>query len=306
MFFFRFSLLGIFLLVFQPVLTAAEGSNRQGASQLVFLAVGDQGSGDHNQRRVAQAMERVARQGDGIDFVLLLGDNIYEEGVESVDDRQWRDKFEAIYTGATLSKTPFFAILGNHDALGNRRAQIDYAKRGSGRWHMDSFYYFRDFGRIGQRPLLRVVFLDTTGDDFSKAAQVGLLKRAFQNKADGPLWKVVAGHHPLRSNGPHRIKPTISSWFNPVLISTGVDLYLCGHDHNLQMIQPPGEPLYVVSGAGGRRLYQMNQRDPHSRFAVSRHGFMKVTVNARQMIIDAHDDHARRLHRLTLNKPDER
>jgi tartrate-resistant acid phosphatase type 5 len=48
----------------------------------------------------------------------------------------------------------------------------------------------------------------------------------------------------------------------PIVKRHGVQLMLCGHDHNLQHIQSvdnPNEVNYFISGAGGRGLYALNQ-----------------------------------------------
>lgn len=66
---------------------------------LRFIAVGDVGSGSPDQYKVAEAMKNKCNS-DGCDFVLLLGDNIYNDGVDSIADiylaghdhsRQWLD-----------------------------------------------------------------------------------------------------------------------------------------------------------------------------------------------------------------------
>ena len=51
-------------------------------------------------------------EASGCDLVLLLGDNFYPSGVLSVDDLQFKTKFEEVYGNI---KIPFFVVLGNHD-----------------------------------------------------------------------------------------------------------------------------------------------------------------------------------------------
>src|SRR5262245_60003455 len=81
------------------------------AQVLRFIAVGDTGRGDDGIRAVAAAMKDVCDH-RGCDFILLLGDNIYYAGVDSVTDPQWQTKFEEPYAAIDL---PFYAALGNHD-----------------------------------------------------------------------------------------------------------------------------------------------------------------------------------------------
>ena len=279
-----------------PAAIAADDPGR-----LTFLVLGDQGSGDVNQSRVAAAMERVAGRGGGVDFVLLLGDNFYGLGPGPLSDRQWHNLFEGVYTGPVLGQTPFYAIPGNHDHKGDLQEQVDYTGRGSGRWRMPARHYSHDFGRAGQRPLLRLVALDTGGDDTALARQVTLLRRAFGGAAvDGPVWKVVAGHHPLRSMGPHPVRRKVRSWFRSLAELLGVDVWFAGHDHNLQIIQPASGPLHVVSGGGGQGLYDLSREDPDARFAAVSHGFMQVTADTGRLTVEVFDDQARSLHVTSL------
>jgi hypothetical protein len=78
---------------------------------LRFVAMGDTGKGNQGQKDVGAAIAAhcAAR---GCDFVQLLGDNIYDSGVTSVDDPQWQTKFEEPYK---LVTQPFYVVLGNHD-----------------------------------------------------------------------------------------------------------------------------------------------------------------------------------------------
>jgi hypothetical protein len=58
-----------------------------------FIAVGDVGTGTTIEYRVAKAMGNKCEL-DGCNFVLLLGDNIYENGVDSISDTQFGTKFK--------------------------------------------------------------------------------------------------------------------------------------------------------------------------------------------------------------------
>ena len=91
-----------------------------------FLAFGDWGrDGAQHQRDVAVQMGKAAAE-LGCRFIASVGDNFYENGVQSVDDPQWKTSFENIYTDPAL-QVPWYAVLGNHDYKGNPQAQIDYA-----------------------------------------------------------------------------------------------------------------------------------------------------------------------------------
>jgi 3',5'-cyclic AMP phosphodiesterase CpdA len=65
----------------------------------------------------------------------------------------------------------------------------------------------------------------------------------------------VAAHHPLYSNGQHRDNPKLIAQWDSLLRRHKVDLYLSGHDHDLQHLEFKGHPTsFVISGGGGAEL----------------------------------------------------
>jgi len=99
-----------------------------------FFALGCQGDKDTSQQfQVAELMNKMASplQGAAPDFVLLLGDNFYDFGVEGPTSKQFTTNFEAIYTNTNLAylrKIPCFAILGNHDENIHKKAFMEPEK----------------------------------------------------------------------------------------------------------------------------------------------------------------------------------
>ncbi|MGE3614995.1 MAG: metallophosphoesterase, partial [Gemmatimonadales bacterium] len=182
-----------------PVPAAITAPAADSAPEVRFLAVGRQGYGNEAASRIAAAMERVAAE-KPTHGVLYLGDNFYPRGVTSTTDRQWRTKFESLYDGTHLRGMPFFAILGNHDHEGTPAAELEYAAKqvGSGRWRMDAPYYVRDFGRAGDRVLVRIVFLDAIPMLEQAETQLTFAREAFAATGN-PIWRVVASHYAARS-----------------------------------------------------------------------------------------------------------
>jgi hypothetical protein len=86
---------------------------------LRFITVGCQGSGDKHQLEVARLMnELCADPATRPDFILILGDNVYDWGADSATDPNIRKCFDDIYLRPEfehLRNMPFFFILGNHD-----------------------------------------------------------------------------------------------------------------------------------------------------------------------------------------------
>src|SRR5260221_14717850 len=93
-----------------PILLAAWcGIAAADDARVRFIAFGDAGAGTGAQYAVAQAMKEVCAA-LGCDFAVMLGDNIYPDGVHSPRDLQFETKFEDPYEELNF---PFFVALGN-------------------------------------------------------------------------------------------------------------------------------------------------------------------------------------------------
>ncbi len=88
-------------------------------------------------------------------------------------------------------------------------------------------------------------------------------------------WKFVSLHHPPYTGGKYPPNLIVQQTLVPVFEETGVDVVFAGHDHNYQRIKPiwRGEPVesgpsvrYVVTGAGGARLYEQTPDSPGQRY----------------------------------------
>jgi tartrate-resistant acid phosphatase type 5 len=283
------------LLVYLRGLTppAVELSNHyRDAERLSFFALGDQGTGKLPQWRVARSMEAVAEKAGDVNFVILLGDSFYGKDLQSISDKRWNYRFENMYSGRELDKLPFFAILGNHDRGKNADIELAYAREkiGSGRWQMPARYYSQDFGKHHGGPLLRVVFIDTTAiEPEAIRQQVEFVRHAF-NATPAPVWRMVVGHHTIRSFGKHGKDTRLQSLVLPLLQENKVDFYLSAHDHNRQVIVRDGEPYYLISGGGGENVYSVAGLQKGLLYAEAKTGFAKLTLDARQMEIAYYGD----------------
>lgn len=298
-------------------LLACAQADPQATPTLRFIALGDQGTGNADQLRVAKAMKATI-QTKGCDFILLLGDNFYTWGVSSVTDPQWESKYEAVYGVFGL---PVYAVLGNHD-YGNGGGTIDAAGARetayvgpSDTWHMPAAWYKFDRGPA------RFVGLDTNwikmhADDLGQTAEVAAWLRGFTG------WKIVFGHHPWVSDGPHgnagsydgsgpasspeTTGARLAAFFRSTILG-GTDLYLCGHDHDLEAFESIStSTIEVVSGGGGGGLYALapSNADPDARliFQARSFGFVFVTLDATSMTIEFRDSEGALLHRLSKSR----
>ena len=253
--------------------------------------LGDWGfKGFLHQRPVADQMDRYA----GVvhpKFIISTGDNFYLTGVSSVQDVQWQQSFELIYTGSHL-QIPFKAVLGNHDyeQVASAQSEINYTRQ-SNRWQMPA-RYFTESIPIDAKTNLRLVYIDTNPfvEQYrqNSAGYPGLLQQDTKRQlawidsvlAHAPeAWKIVVGHHPIRSVGTdHGDQPELVDQLQPLLTKHGVQVYLCGHSHTLQHLTTGGVTDYIISGGGGAPLGGVAP-GPRSRFAVAEGGFAVLSVN---------------------------
>ena len=114
-----------------------------------FFAVGDTGKGGAPQFKVGETLAKDCVAVD-CEFSLLLGDNVYDEGITSAKDPKMIEVFEKPYKDFPKA---FYAILGNHDygklARDWKRgqAQLDYAKT-QPKLQLPNFYYYFEFENV--------------------------------------------------------------------------------------------------------------------------------------------------------------
>ena len=227
-----------------------------------FLVVGDWGrDGASHQRDVAAQMGKTA-ESLGCRCVFSVGDNFYEDGVQSTNDPQWRSSFEDIYSARSL-QIPWYVALGNHDYRGVPQAQIDYAKS-SPRWRMPSRYYKVGGASIGA-PHLDLFVIDTSPlvhkyrenvhsrialNVESQDVHAQLRWLDAQLGSSTAAWKLVVAHHTIYSGGSgHGDTPETKELIEPLLRKHHVQAYINGHDHDMQHIRRDGVD-YVCCGAG--------------------------------------------------------
>jgi tartrate-resistant acid phosphatase type 5 len=252
-------------------------SAREGA--LDFLAIGDWGT--KRAARIAAAMGKWA-DGSPPRCVISTGDNFYPSGVASTDDELWRADFEDVFTARGL-QCPWYSVLGNHDHRGNVAAEIAYSAV-SARWRMPARYFSRteplpaggkaDFFFIDTTPIKEETSVwDLKPFSGFVAGQIAWLEAGLA--ASDAEWKIVVGHHPVFSGGDHGPTAGLVRHLKPLMDRYGAQVYLNGHDHDLQHIVVDGVS-YITCGGGAK------PRDVSpvsgSLFARSARGFLAATV----------------------------
>jgi tartrate-resistant acid phosphatase type 5 len=280
------------------------------AAAIDLLVVGDWGRmGTNHQREVAAQMGKMAERHDSR-CVISVGDNFYEDGVQSTDDPQWRSSFEEIYSARSL-QVPWYVALGNHDYRGVPQAQIDYAKSSS-RWRMPSRYYTVAGSDIGA-PHLDLFVIDTSpmvhryrdkvhGAIAENVASqdVPAQLRWLDEQLGGSAapWKLVIGHHTIYSGGSgHGDTPEMKELIEPLLRKHRVQAYINGHDHDLQHIRRGGID-YVCCGAGSE--VRPVQAIEGTLFCKARPGFAVMRLNPDTLTVEFRDLTGARVYRSAI------
>lgn len=253
-------------------------TNRPAGAAFTFLVFGDSGKGSRAQYALAEAM---ARAEPPADFLLHTGDVVYPDGAR----RRYEANFFAPYR-ALLPRVCFWPCLGNHD--------IDEAGRAPA--YADVFT-LPDNGPPGLPPehnywfdyaTCRIAVVDSNPDEAVLRAAVAPWLRGVLGDCPQP-WKLVVLHHPPYTGGAYAPTARVQQALVPVFEEAGVDLVLSGHDHMYQRtrpiragrVVPAGEGVvYVVSGAGGARLYEVRQPRPDYLAALANtvHSFTQITI----------------------------
>lgn len=227
------------------------------------LAFGDYGDGSDTQRRVAATMLEYHRR-TPFDFAITLGDNFYSDGMHSTADPRWRTWWSELYDPLGIS---FYATLGNHDwnSPNSPAAEILYASQ-SPSWRMPATYYTFTAGPA------QFFALDT---DVISEAQILWLADALERST--ATWKIVYGHHPIYSEGQHEDNNMKIEQLLPVL-KNRAQIYLAGHDHDMQHLKPEAGLHFFVAGSGGK--LRPITPGPRSLFAQSANGFAVLEIGA--------------------------
>ncbi|MFO0552838.1 MAG: metallophosphoesterase [Polyangiaceae bacterium] len=236
---------------------------------LRFVALGDGGDGGERQFKVAAAMFDVCEKRGGCAFAIYAGDNIYPSGPKSLFDPTFVHAFEEPYKAL---KMPFYVALGNHDYGGNGSGfdtavasrEVEYTKLSS-RWRMPERYWNKlETSPEDGSTLLELFVLDTTyilftGDDDQQRWLDAAIKKS------PATWRIAVGHHPYLSNGRHgsagaydgrdasdaRSGVWVKGFFEESVCGK-VDMYISGHDHDLQWLHKSCDVELVVTGAGAK------------------------------------------------------
>jgi predicted phosphodiesterase len=197
---------------------------------LKFAVIGDSGTGDSNQYRLAKVFADI-RQKFSYEFVIMMGDNMY--GSQSAND--YTKKFEVPYKPVLDQGIKFYAALGNHDQPNQANYKL---------FNMNGkrFYTFKPKDGV------RFFALDS---NYMDKEQLDWLDKELA--ASGSDWKIPFFHHPLYSSGStHGSDMALRDQLEPLFLKYSVDVVFSGHDHFYERIKPQKGIQYFVSGGAGK------------------------------------------------------
>jgi 3',5'-cyclic AMP phosphodiesterase CpdA len=244
-----------------------------------FAIIGDPGSGSKAQHDIARQLWE-SHQRHKIDFVLVLGDNIYPSGEPELFEERLYAPYKALFEDGVK----FLPVMGNHDA--RKGFEADQRKF----WGAPDFYNFR----IGPTEFFAI---DTTlylpGYDGCYKHTPSLAKKraevqtrwleAALAKSTAKI-KLVYGHYPMYSSGNHGFLEQYLLKFReqlePLLTKYGVNVYLAGHEHHYERSRPQQGITHIVSGAAGmlRPLVMPQQWSKTADKLISSYHFMTMDV----------------------------
>jgi hypothetical protein len=331
---------------------------------LTFFALGDWGTGESEQVAVARALSsevaKITPNRSVAPFVLGLGDNVYENGLE----KGWGSTrttellhrtFGQVYDKVKYNgRNPDFHIVpGNHDHHGTAGGKSSFGDVIHQETTAEAMYtnwrYYpidpaentdtndeADYNKLSDIDILRLAIperipipddrlllagIDTQVMlDLNNARKTDLLQRHLSTLdsllAGDARWKILVGHHPVRTHGTHggfrsglwwappmifitlidkffwrRLQDTdhpaykrFQSQVDSVMVRRNVALYLSGHEHSLQMLSIAGTGYQVISGSSGK-LSPVTHKDD-TIFSHQAHGFVRFDLAEDELWIE--------------------
>jgi predicted phosphodiesterase len=213
-------------------------------TKLNFAVIGDTGTGEEPQFRVAREMVKRRAQ-TPFDFVLMLGDNIYGGG----KPQYFKPRFEEPYKELLGAGVKFYAALGNHDAP-YAAEHVKYPH-----FNMGGRYYTFTKGD----DLVQFFALDSNE---MTPAQLAWLERELKDSK--AKWKVAFLHHSIYSSA--RMHPpyaTLRAQLEPLFVKHQVNIVFAGHSHAYERVRPQQGVQYITAGSGGKLMRgTLNRRSP--------------------------------------------
>lgn len=247
-----------------PEVTPISTQQSGGSSELLvnFAVKGDWGAGTPAQANITTLM-CAWRERTGFSYVLTTGDNFYSPD-GAATDRNYYVPEECLYNDP---RHQWRVSWGNHDYAGSSTAEVLGAP---------SKYYFWTAGNVA--------FFVYDGSNVTQTQRDWLRNTVCSTAA---TVKIIYGHQPPYSIGPHGSNNAVQSMVHPVARDCGVQVVLSGHDHLYLRSNSIEGVTYIVSGGGGAVLYACGAAQPWVAICSSRHHFLYIEVDRSAIRIQA-------------------
>ncbi|XWS69458.1 hypothetical protein CRYUN_Cryun04dG0180900 [Craigia yunnanensis] len=248
---------------------------------LSFLVVGDWGRrGLYNQSEVALQMGIIGEKLD-VDFIISTGDNFYDDGLTGVHDPAFHQSFTDIYTSPSLQR----------------------------QWYIEMVEFFF----VDTTPFVAKYFTDPEDHVYDWdyiLPRKNYLKNLLMEvesalRESTAKWKIVVGHHTIKSAGYHGNTDELVNHLLPILQAYDVDLYINGHDHCLEHISSTESPIQFLTSGGGSKAWKGDVKwwNPQEmKFYHDGQGFMSVQMTQTEVDIKFYDVFGNVLHKWSTSK----
>uniref|UniRef100_K3XB66 Calcineurin-like phosphoesterase domain-containing protein n=1 Tax=Globisporangium ultimum (strain ATCC 200006 / CBS 805.95 / DAOM BR144) TaxID=431595 RepID=K3XB66_GLOUD len=221
------------------------------SDKIRFVGIGDWGEKTATSA-INAVRDGILAESANIDFVLNAGDNFYTLGVSSTSDSQWTNSWYNRYQIGTKLIVPWFSILGNHDHYGNAQAQIDFTKStkpGAKYWVMPDEFFSADVVAASGKKM-KMVFTDTIT---IAASDLDWVTTQVQDPT--AEFVLALGYYHIYSQGGRgdNSDSNMQKLNNIWKASPKVKAYICGHEHDMQLLRANNID-YSLIGGGGRAV----------------------------------------------------
>lgn len=304
--------------------------------KLVFFAFGDWGIKNQLSQECAKAMDDWANKNQKPAFILVLGDNFYPDGVDSIDDPQFVTNWKEGYLNFPALQVPWNIILGNHDysQLNSATSQIEYTNcvhNDKKLWNCPSTHYSFSHA-LPNKTSIDFFGIDTNGScsswykegqKFTQGLPGTLESRDFLEKElknSLATWKIVFGHHPLFTSRPNKKSsrlraargadvdgPIKGFGFQDLFVEHNVSAYFSGHEHVFSCHQSEGVHHFVC-GAISETVTDEWLNSSGELATVDwfdntyRHGFVVALVDDKTMEVIYYDTQGEEMHKVVISQ----
>lgn len=260
--------------------------------------LGDVGEYNKNTQNI---FKKIKENKDDNDAILLLGDNFYPNGINSIDDKKWNN-FKELNIDI-----PVWCVLGNHDYLGNVKEQIKF---NSNNWNLPNYYYKKTLDNIDFFFIDTSILIPEYSNINYNIVKSKIDKEPLNVSKEMTDWledelkksinpKVVVGHYPIFSYGLYGINKKLFDILFPIFSKHQVKYYISGHDHNLQIIDVATSEFnmkQIISGATSH-IYPLLKNASNKIFA----RFGIVIINTTDKSVEIVNRNLKPLYKEKLN-----